>query len=119
MLLSKRLPEAVLLGRQPQQFRSNLAAAPSTPQQRIAQSQRFDRTIACVQPQQHEQHLQTEVVQQERASTSACTAPLPIGQAAKTSRAVAAVYVLSKLQRKWQQLASWCKQHRVQQLLWG
>jgi hypothetical protein len=29
------------------------------------------------------------------------------------------IYTMSKLQSKWQQLAVWCRQHRVQQLLWG
>jgi hypothetical protein len=82
----------------------------------VVQSIRQGSTIACVQPQQHEQHLVPDVEQQECASTAA---PLDSNSAVRFSKAAAAALVLSKLQSKWRQLAVWCRQHRVQQLLWG
>jgi hypothetical protein len=120
MLLTKRLPESAIGSRQPHQPRSSLAACCSPQQQWPRNLRHFDRTIACVQRQQQEQQqLAADAVQQECASTSAAQQPLPAPQAAQHSKAAAASYLMSKLQQKWQQLGVWCKQHRVQQLLWG
>lgn len=120
MLLTKRLPESAIGSRQPHQVRSVLAACCSPQQQWARHTRHFDRTIACVQrPQQEQQQLAADAVQQECASTSAVQHPLPAPQAAGHSKAAAAAYLVLKLQQKWQQLALWCKQHRVQQLLWG
>lgn len=122
MLLTKRLSDPAIVSSRPQHgSRSSLALACSTKQQWASQPHRFDRAIACSQA-QHEQQLAAEDVQQECASTSAVQAaapPLAAAQAAKHGKAAAALYLMSKLQSKWQQLAVWCRQHRVQQLLWG
>lgn len=121
MLLTKRLADTAIVSRQSHQSRSSLAPTCSPQQQCLPQTHRYDRAIACFQAQQ-EQQLAAEVVQQECASTStvqAAAAPVAAAQAAKHGKAAAVIYMMSKLQSKWQQLAVWCRQHRVQQLLWG
>lgn len=123
-MLSRRLPDPSILSRQQHQARSSLAAVCSPQQQWPAQSNRFDRSIARFQA-QHEQQPAAETLQQEVASTSArvqqaaVAVPRPAVPAARHGKAAAALCLLAALQSKWQQLAVWCRQHRVQQLLWG
>lgn len=126
MLLSKQ-SAGMLAGRraQPQQLRS---AAASAQQQCGPHSARFERAIACVQAQQHDQQQQQAGVEQQQqqqqeccASTSAPlqAAAIPAASSSRNIKAATALYVVSKLHSKWQQLAAWCKQHRLQHLLVG